>query len=98
MKKKNIIIIIISIIVILLAFLGYKTIKNNDKYTYEWIEVKDSSIGQYTLYIKDSFGKYVDGTVKITYLNGATETIDVPKEGVLYVKNTIINVSNPKKK
>ena len=98
MKNKKVIIVAIIISVIILTFICYKVYKGKDNYSYEWVEVKDSSIGQYMLYVNNSIGNHIDGTIKITYLNGASETIDVPKEGILYVKDTIVNVSNPKKK
>lgn len=96
-KKKNIILLTLITIIILTA-VGYKLYQNNDKYTYEWIEVKESTIGQYRLYVNNSYGKHIDGKVRITYLNGQSETVDVPKEGTIYVKDIIVKVSNPKKK
>lgn len=98
MKKKIAIILITLITIIALAIVGYNMYQNNDTYTYEWVEVKESTIGQYTLYVNNSMGKHVDGTVRVTYLNGASETVEVPKEGTIYVKDIIVKVSNPKKK
>lgn len=98
MKKKIAIILITLITIIALAIVGYNMYQNNDTYTYEWVEVKESTIGQYTLYVINSMGKHVDGTVRVTYLNGASETVEVPKEGTIYVKDIIVKVSNPKKK
>ena len=98
MKKKIAIILITLIIIIALAIVGYKMYQNSDKYTYEWVEVKESTIGQYTLYVNNSTGKHIAGTVRITYLNGESETVEIPKEGTMYVKDIIVKVSNPKKK
>ena len=98
MKKIITIILITLITIIVITLVGYKLYQNSDTYTYEWVEVKESTIGQYTLYVNNSIGKHIDGTVRITYLNGESETVDIPKEGTMYVKDIIVKVSNPKKK
>lgn len=100
--KKKIAIILITLItlmtIIVITLVGYKLYQNSDTYTYEWVEVKESTIGQYTLYVNNSIGKHIDGTVRITYLNGESEIVEIPKEGTMYVKDIIVKVSNPKKK
>lgn len=98
MKKNLTIILITFITIIILSIVGYKLYQNSDTYTYEWVEVEESTIGQYTLYVNNSTGKHIDGTVRITYLNGESETVEIPKEGTMYVKDIIVKVSNPKKK
>lgn len=98
MKKKLIITLITTISIILVTVIGYKLYQNKETYTYEWVKVEGSVIGQYTLYVNNSLGKHIDGTVRLTYLNGESEIIEIPKEGIMYVKDIIIKVSNPKKK
>lgn len=61
-------------------------------YSVKWEPVPSSSVGQETLYILSSEGNYVAGKVKITYKNGGTETVNVPKTGTMYVKSTINKV------
>ena len=68
----------------------------NEKITfeYEWQEIEDSSIGQGKLYIKNSKGEYVDGTLKLTTLSGATIIENVTANGSenLYIKSAISSV------
>ena len=93
MKKK---VIFLGLIVVLVIFLVI--INSNQRYTYEWVKVEDSSIGQYFLYINDSHGKHVDGVARLVYINGKTKRVNVDKDGLLYVKNIVAEVRNPKKR
>ena len=99
-KKKMLIIMgCVSIVTIIITVIGLNVINpKNETYTYEWVEEVDSSIGQYILYVNDSKGNHIDGTVRITYLNGKSEKVEIDKDGVLYVKSAIKSVSNPNKK
>lgn len=99
MKKKKIIIIcLIMILLIIGTIFGIYYYEKNQTYTYEWIEEKDSSVGQYRLYINDSRGKHIDGTARLVYINGKTKKVNVDKEGLLYVKNVVSDVRNPMKR
>lgn len=66
-------------------------------YSYKWVDVAGSTIGQSDLYIinKDN-GNVVSGTATITYKNGASETISVSTSGKRFVKSAISSVSNVK--
>lgn len=68
------------------------TVEKNIIYSVEWVKVVESNIGQYTLYIKDSDGNYVSGKVEITTINDKVSVIDVPIEGVIYIKSAIKDV------
>lgn len=97
MRKK---IIIISIILLLIIGVGvsFWYYKSNETFTYEWVEIEDSSIGQYRLYINDSKGKHIDGSARLVFINGKTKKVDIDKEGLLYVKGIVSEVQNPKKR
>lgn len=94
---KSKIILCIFVILLLITFIII-VFANREKCSYKWVEVDDSMIGQYRLYVVDKEGNCIDGVVEITYLNGEKEKVDIPKDGVLYVKNIILEVSNPKMK
>lgn len=99
MKRKKILIIVLSLFIIFLGFTGLIISKNyNEQITYEWVEEKQSSIGQYRLFINNSKGKHIDGKIRITYLNGKSEVVEISSDGELYVKNIIKKVENPRKK
>ena len=98
MKKKIVIIFILLIIITIFSFLFINKEKNDEKYSYDWVEVKGSTIGQYRLYVNNSKKKHVDGKARITYLNGKSEVVSIPKKGSLYVKKIITKVSNVKRK
>ncbi len=83
------------IIMLIVAFIVYF---GNQKYSYEWIEVKESSIGQYRLYVNNQFGQHVNGTVRIVYINGKSKRVNVDKTGLLYVKSVVADVRNPNKR
>lgn len=68
------------------------TVEKNITYSIEWVEIKESNIGQFTLYIKSSEGNYVSGKVEITTVNDKTSEVEVPTTGVIYIKNAIKNV------
>lgn len=68
------------------------TVEKNIMYSIEWVKVAESNIGQYTLYIKASNGNYVSGKVEITTINDKVSVIDVPVEGVMYIKSAIKDV------
>ncbi len=93
-KNKKILIfcILAFLIIIVLLF------KFNQKYTYEWVKVDSSSIGQYILYVNDSRGRHVDGTVRLVFINGKTKRVNVDKKGLLYVKSIVAEVRNPNKR
>lgn len=95
MKKKKVKIFIIIIVIVLLVGFGISYFNKNQTYTYEWVKVEDSAIGQYKLYVNNSFGKHIDGTVRLVFINGKTKKVDVSKEGTLFVKDVISDVRNP---
>ncbi len=95
MKKKRMIITILVLLVLVGAGFWYQI---HQEYTYEWVKVKDSSIGQYRLYVNNSFGRHINGTVRIVYINGKSKRVDVDKEGLLYVKNIVAEVRNPNRR
>lgn len=96
--KKKVVLILFIVLVIVGIVGGVYIYKSNEKYTYEWVEVEDSSIGQYMLYVNDSRGRHVDGTVRLVYINGETKKVEVDKEGLLYLKSIVLEVRNPKKR
>lgn len=97
MKKKVVLILFIFLVIIGIIG-GLYVHKSNQKYTYEWVEVEDSSIGQYMLYVNNSRGKHVDGTVRLVYINGETKKVEVDKDGLLYLKSIVLEVRNPQKR
>ena len=99
MKKKKIVLIIVGLILLIGVGLGgMYFLKKKQTYTYEWVEEKDSSIGQYRLYINNSRGKHIDGTARLVFINGKTKKVEIDKEGTLYVKNVVADVRNPMKR
>ena len=66
-NKRNL--VIGSLLGILLFLVTIYIFIENQKYSYEWKEIKESSIGQYTLYINDVFGNHIDGTARLVYIN-----------------------------
>ncbi len=67
------------------------------QYSYKWVDVAGSTIGQADLYIiNKNTGSIVSGTVTITYKNGASETVSIPTSGKRFVKSAISSVSNAK--
>lgn len=94
MKKKNLI-IIVAVVMLIIGGVLFSSKSNN--YSYEWVEVKDSMIGQYRLYVNNGLGKHIDGKVTITYLNGKSEEVKISKDGELYVKSIITKVEKPRK-
>lgn len=98
-NKKNIFKLIIVIVVVIGLGFGYKTYKKNYEIcSYKWSKVKNSSIGQYVLYINDKRGRHVEGRALITYLNGRSKYENISKNGKMYVKNVVKKVSNPKRR
>ena len=93
--KKNKIILIFLVLIIGMG-MGIYHYKANETYTYEWVEVEDSAIGQYKLYINNSKGKHVDGTARLVYINGKTKRVEVDEKGLLYIKEIVKEVRNPK--
>lgn len=65
------------------------TVTEDAAYIIEWVEIVESSVGQYTLYIKSSKGNYVAGKAKITTVAGKVEIVDIPKKGKIYIKSAI---------
>ena len=96
--KKKIITISLSLLLIIGIGISYWCYKSNETFTYEWVAVEDSSIGQYRLYINDSKGKHIDGSARLVFINGKTKKVDIDKEGLLYVKGIVSEVRNPKKR
>ena len=95
MKKK----VILGLFVLcIIVGIGIFVIRSEEKYTYEWVEEKDSAIGQYRLYINNSKGKHIDGTARIVYINGKTKRMNIDKDGLLYVKSVVAEVRNPDKR
>lgn len=95
MKGKYVILLVVVIIIIVTS--SIILINKYNQVSYEWVLEKESTIGQYRLYINDLNGKHIDGKINITYINDKSEVIEVSKDGVLYVKNIIASVSNPKR-
>ena len=95
--KKGKIFIIVGVVVLLLVC-GFIYFNNNQKYSYEWIKVEDSAIGQYKLYVNNSFGKHIDGTVRLVFINGKTKKVNIDKEGTLFIKDVVSDVRNPMKR
>jgi hypothetical protein len=95
MKKKKIIVIILGLLVLVVGGFWYQI---HQRYSYEWVEVKDSSIGQYRLYVNNSLGMHINGTVRIVYINGKSKRVNVDKEGLLYVKGIVAEVRNPNRR
>lgn len=93
--KKNKLIIIVGIVLVIIISL-FVLFKNN-KYSYKWVDEKESTINQSRLYVVDKFGRHIDGKVTITYLNGKSEEVEISKNGELYVKDIIIEVKNPRR-
>lgn len=96
-KKKNILLCLFIILFIILGILFYHH-KANESYSYEWVKVEDSAIGQYKLYVNNAFGNHIDGTVRLVFINGKTKKVEVDKEGLLYVKDVVSDVRNPMKR
>lgn len=97
-KNKRKIIIISSCVVAFFVIVGVIFSNINNKYTYEWVKVDNSSVGQYLLYINNYRGKHVDGTARLVYINGKTKRVNIDKDGLLYVKNIVAEVRNPDKR
>ena len=98
MKKGKLKIIIICLVIVLLVGFGFNYFNKNQTYSYEWVKVEDSSIGQYKLYVNNSFGRHIDGTVRLVFINGKTKKVDISKDGTLFVKDVISDVRNPMKR
>ena len=62
-------------------------------YTYEIIDTPASSIGQCDIYIRNSDGVRVSGTITIHYTNGKDETVDVTSNGVRRIRSAISSVT-----
>ena len=93
-KKKIFFIGCFLIVVVICIYFFYP----DESYSYEWVPVKDSAIGQYRLYINDSRGRHIDGVARLVYINGKTKRVMVDKEGLLYVKSIVVEVRNPNKR
>lgn len=78
------------------AKVGNKTVTctvivtENVTYSIKWEEVKNSSVGQYMLYIVSSKGEKVSGVVTIT-VAGKSSDVSVTKEGKMYIKSAVQN-------
>ena len=95
---KKICLILVGIFVVgVFSFYWFSSSKD-EVYTYEWVEERDSAIGQYRLFINDSRGRHVDGVARLVFINGKTARVSINKEGVLYVKSVVSAVRNPKKR
>ena len=97
MKKRVKEIIIASSILIVVIIIAL-TFRPKEKYTYEWVKVGNSSVGQYLLYINNSKGQHINGTARLVYINGKTKRVDVSEDGLLYVKGIVSEVRNPNKR
>jgi len=97
-KKGKVKIIILILVIVLLGGFGITYFNKNQTYSYEWVKVEDSSVGQYKLYVNNSFGKHIDGTVRLVFINGKTKKVDISKDGTLFVKDVISDVRNPMKR
>ncbi len=99
MKKKRIITLFITGCICLMIVISiYFIFNHNQKYSYEWEEVKTSSIGQYRLFVNDVKGRHINGSVRLVYINGKSKRVDVDKKGLLYVKSIVLEVRNPNKR
>ena len=64
-------------------------------YTHEIKDIPESTTGQCYIYVKSSEGKYVDGKVTITYINGNSETVNIPASGYMFPNRaTISSITN----
>ncbi len=72
------------------------TITVKETYSYEWVEIKESSADQYMLYIINSKKQHVSGTATLTSIGGTSKTISIPASGAMFVRSTIKSVSNVK--
>lgn len=65
-----------------------------DNYKIVWVKVDGTSIEQYKLYIKNSSGKYVSGTLQLTTIAGKTfdEKVSVSGSENIYIKSAIESV------
>jgi len=83
---------------VITASVGGKSVKCNVTvnkkitYSYEWVKIESSSVGQYYLYIVSSEGKKVEGLVKVNYTNGKSNEQDVPVGGLTLVKDVVASV------
>lgn len=96
LKKKKVILLVLCLVIV--VGFGIYYYNANQTYSYEWVEVEDSAVGQYKLYINNSFGMHVDGTARLVFINGKTKKVEVDKEGLLYVKDVVSEVRNPMKR
>ncbi len=64
------------------------TVTENVTYSVKWEEVKNSSIGQYKLYIVSSKGEKVSGVVTIT-VAGKSSDVSITKDGKMYIKSAV---------
>lgn len=72
------------------------TTKQAINYSYEWIKIEESTIGQYKLYLLNENGNRISGTATITYLNGKSENLSIPLSGKIFIKSTIKSITNIK--
>lgn len=74
-----------------------KTTTKTVTYSVVRVNAEGSVIAQEVIYVKNnSTGKYVSGTVTITFIDGKTETVNIPASGVVYPKSAIVSITNPK--
>lgn len=66
------------------------TVTENVTYSVKWEEVKNSSVGQYKLYIVSSKGEKVSGVVTIT-VAGKSSDVSITKDGKMYIKSAVEN-------
>lgn len=64
------------------------TVTENVTYSVKWEEVKNSSVGQYKLYIVSSKGEKVSGVVTIT-VAGKSSDVSITKDGKMYIKSAV---------
>ena len=74
-----------------------KTTTKAVTYSVVRVDAAGSVIAQEVIYVKNnSTGKYVSGTVTITFVGGKTETVSIPASGKVYAKSAIVSITNPK--
>lgn len=68
------------------------TVNKKITYSYQWVKIESSSVGQYYLYIVSSEGEKVNGVVKVNYTNGKSNEQNVSTSGLTLVKDTVSSV------
>lgn len=71
------------------------TAAKKDEIAYDWVPLKDDTVGQETLYLLKN-GERVAGTCDITYNSGKTVTKEVPVTGFVTTRSIVNKITNIK--